>query len=53
MRLGGGLHVGQQELGVSVDNRRWCNKRQRRIVKKQMVTEADNSKALVIALSVT
>jgi hypothetical protein len=30
--------VGQQELGASVDNRRWCDKRRRRTVNKQMVS---------------
>ncbi len=31
-------YVGQQELGASVDNGRWCNKRQRQTVNKQMVS---------------
>jgi hypothetical protein len=45
--------MGQQELRVSVDNGGWCNKRQRKMVKRQMVSKADKSAALVIALSVT
>ncbi len=31
-------YVGQQELGASVDNGRWCNKRRRWTVNKQMVS---------------
>ncbi len=31
-------YVGQQKLGASVDNGRWCDKRRRRTVKKQKVS---------------
>jgi hypothetical protein len=31
-------YVGQQELGASVDNGRWSDKRRRRTVNKQMVS---------------
>ncbi len=31
-------YVGQQELGASVDNGRWCDKRRRWTVNKQMVS---------------
>jgi hypothetical protein len=31
-------YVGQQELGASVDNGRWCNKRQGWTLNKQMVS---------------
>ncbi len=31
-------YVGQQELGASVDNGRWCDKRRKRALNKQMVS---------------
>ncbi len=31
-------YVRQQELGASVDNGRWCNKRRRWTINKQMVS---------------